>query len=59
VVDHQHSCCPGKSNSCGRCVRGLLCISCNSAIGMFDENVEVLRRAAAYVADARGSRRSR
>lgn len=49
VVDHRHSCCPGKSNSCGKCIRGLLCISCNSAIGMFDEDVEALRRAADYI----------
>ncbi len=48
VVDHRHSCCPEKSKSCGECIRGLLCQTCNAAIGMFNENVETLRRAAAY-----------
>ncbi|MGR6320796.1 endonuclease VII domain-containing protein [Micromonospora soli] len=57
VVDHQHSCCSGKSNSCGSCIRGLLCLSCNAAIGMFNEDVELLRRAAAYIAGTRSSRR--
>ena len=34
-VDHDHSCCPGKK-SCGNCVRGLLCASCNHGLGKFE-----------------------
>lgn len=47
-VDHDHSCCPGKS-SCGRCVRGLLCRRCNKAIGAFEDDVDLLRASVEYL----------
>jgi len=51
VVDHDHSCCP-KRQSCGKCVRGLLCSNCNTGIGILKENPEVLRKAAKYIEDS-------
>jgi hypothetical protein len=47
-VDHDHRCCPG-GTSCGGCVRGLLCHSCNMALGKFRDDPENLLRAALYL----------
>lgn len=47
-IDHDHSCCPrgrfkrGK-HSCGSCVRGALCMGCNTSLGMLQENPERIR----------------
>jgi hypothetical protein len=47
-IDHDHSCCP-TAYSCGKCVRGLLCASCNFFIGSSKENIDSLNRAIIYL----------
>ena len=47
-IDHNHSCCPG-TYSCGKCVRGLLCINCNWGLGSFYDNETNLRNAIEYL----------
>lgn len=47
-VDHDHSCCAGIT-SCGRCVRGLLCNSCNFLLGLADDSAVILYTAIAYL----------
>lgn len=50
AVDHDHSCCPGKT-SCGRCVRGLLCGPCNDHMGYLRDNPEAWIRGGLYLAN--------
>jgi hypothetical protein len=40
-VDHDHTCCAAHQ-SCGNCVRGLLCSYCNMLIGMYKEDLTVI-----------------
>lgn len=47
-VDHDHACCPGVK-TCWKCVRGLLCHKCNSALGMFNDDPALLRAAMTYL----------
>ncbi len=47
-VDHDHNCCPGK-RSCGKCVRGLLCSSCNTTLGHSKESIERLYALITYI----------
>lgn len=49
-VDHDHACCPG-TRSCGKCVRGLLCHGCNTALGNFKDDPEILRAALRYLGE--------
>lgn len=35
AVDHDHACCP-TANTCGKCVRALLCASCNTLLGRIE-----------------------
>ena len=47
-VDHKHDCCSG-IKSCGKCVRGLLCGSCNKALGLLGDSTKNLEAALSYL----------
>lgn len=49
AIDHDHSCCPGVSNSCGQCIRGLLCSRCNMVLGLVADNKTLLRSLINYL----------
>lgn len=48
AVDHDHACCPGPK-SCGKCVRGLLCLGCNKLLGLWGDDPGMFERGAVYV----------
>ena len=47
-IDHDHTCCPG-SHSCGRCVRGLLCVQCNTALGLLKDSEDRINSLLRYI----------
>jgi len=49
AIDHDHRCCP-EQPTCGKCVRGLLCVACNTALGSLGEDPERARNLIAYIA---------
>lgn len=57
-VDHDHACCPGR-NSCGKCVRGLLCGRCNMGLGNLDDDIEILLKSIDYLMKYRDKQISR
>lgn len=49
ALKHNHP----ANTGCRRCFRGILCQTCNTALGNFLEDPEMLRRAATYIEIAR------
>jgi hypothetical protein len=47
-IDHDHNCCAGNT-SCGKCIRGLLCFRCNTALGLIYDDPDTLRKMLAYL----------
>jgi hypothetical protein len=47
-IDHDHSCCKG-STSCGKCIRGLLCSTCNKVLGQVNDNATILQNMVKYL----------
>jgi hypothetical protein len=47
-IDHDHNCCPNEV-ACGKCIRGLICFRCNSALGMIKDDIATLQSMIFYL----------
>lgn len=47
-IDHDHSCC-GKTLACKKCIRGLLCGTCNRLIGLIEAKPALVERFVDYL----------
>jgi hypothetical protein len=47
-IDHDHSCCD-MPRSCGKCVRGILCNQCNTALGLMQDDIVKLNKLIHYI----------
>lgn len=47
-IDHDHACCSG-TFGCAKCVRALLCQSCNQGLGYFNDDPELVAAAIDYL----------
>src|SRR5271166_4215217 len=48
TIDHDHKCCDSVK-TCGKCVRGILCVNCNAGLGNFDDNPDLMLLAIEYL----------
>lgn len=53
-IDHNHDCCPSKTKTCGKCIRGVLCDRHNLAEGLLRGNPEEAMALAQYMLKNRG-----
>ena len=42
-MDHDHACCRGKNRSCGECIQGVLCHTCNITLGYIERRYAMAR----------------
>ena len=48
AIDHDHACCAG-SFGCEDCVRGYLCLGCNTALGFVKDDIHRLQKLIEYL----------
>lgn len=52
-IDHNHSCCK-TTPTCGKCIRGILCMPCNMAAGVMKDNIQDLQSLVKYLEIKKG-----